>query len=98
MPAHSSYLLQPLDVGCFSPLKAAYRRLVAENARLGINYVDKPEFLSIYKQARIEALSADNIYSSFMVTGLVPLDPEQVLSRLQITLRTPPPDLAPLET
>ena len=24
MPAHSSHLLQPLDVGCFSPLKRAY--------------------------------------------------------------------------
>ena len=98
IPSHSSHLLQPLDVGCFSPLKAAYRRLVAENARLGINHVDKPEFLSIYKQARIEALSADNIHSGFRATGLVPLDPEQVLSRLQITVRTPPPEPAPLET
>lgn len=24
MPPHSSHLLQPLDVGCFSPLKRAY--------------------------------------------------------------------------
>lgn len=24
MPLHSSHLLQPLDVGCFSPLKRAY--------------------------------------------------------------------------
>jgi len=28
MPAHSSHLLQPLDVGCFSPLKQTYGRLV----------------------------------------------------------------------
>lgn len=98
MPAHSSHLLQPLNVGCFSPLKAAYRRLVAENVRLGINHVDKPKFLSIYKQARIEALSTDNIRSGFMATGLVPLDSEQVLSRLQITLRTPSPVPAPTNT
>ncbi|KAH4800714.1 hypothetical protein HBH61_206670 [Parastagonospora nodorum] len=26
MPPHSSHLLQPLDVGCFAPLKKAYRR------------------------------------------------------------------------
>jgi DDE superfamily endonuclease len=82
MPAHSSYLLQPLDIGCFSPLKAAYRRLVAENGRLSINYIDKPEFLSIYKQARIKALLVDNIRSGFTATGLIPLDLEQVLSRL----------------
>lgn len=28
MPVHSSHLLQPLDVSCFSPLKRAYGRLV----------------------------------------------------------------------
>ncbi|KAF2174716.1 DDE-domain-containing protein, partial [Zopfia rhizophila CBS 207.26] len=26
IPAHSSHILQPLDVGCFWPLKRAYRR------------------------------------------------------------------------
>ncbi|KAF1924747.1 DDE-domain-containing protein, partial [Didymella exigua CBS 183.55] len=26
MPLHSSHLLQPLDIGCFAPLKKAYRR------------------------------------------------------------------------
>lgn len=30
MPAHSSHLLQPLDVGCFSPLKTIYGRKVQE--------------------------------------------------------------------
>ena len=29
-PAHISHVLQPLDFGCFSSLKAAYRRLVGE--------------------------------------------------------------------
>ena len=28
MPPHSSHLLQPLDVGCFAPLKQAYGRQV----------------------------------------------------------------------
>ena len=32
MPPHMSHLLQPLDVGCFSPLKAAYRQQVQEFA------------------------------------------------------------------
>ena len=29
MPAHSSHLLQPLDVGCFSPLKRAYSNKIS---------------------------------------------------------------------
>jgi hypothetical protein len=36
MPAHSSHLLQPLDIGCFSPLKRAYGSLIEKLARLGI--------------------------------------------------------------
>jgi hypothetical protein len=35
MPAHSSHLLQPLDVGCFGPLKKAYGGSVESRSRLG---------------------------------------------------------------
>lgn len=91
IPSHSLHLLQPLDVGCFSPLKTIYHRLVVENARLGINHVDKQEFLSIYQQAHTEALSIDNIYNSFTATRIVPFNPKQVLSQLQIRLRMPSP-------
>jgi DDE superfamily endonuclease len=34
MPTHSSHLLQPLDVSCYSSLKRAYGREIAELARL----------------------------------------------------------------
>ena len=33
IPAHTSYLLQPLNIGCFSPLKTAYGYKVGELAR-----------------------------------------------------------------
>ena len=35
MPAHSSYLLQPLDIGCLSVLKRKYSKLVKEYIRTG---------------------------------------------------------------
>src|SRR6266480_6663648 len=91
MPAHSSHLLQPLNVGCFSTLKRSYRRLVGEYIRLGVNHIDKTEFLPLFKQARAEALSQRNIQSGFAATGLVPLNLNEVLSRLQIRAHTPPP-------
>jgi hypothetical protein len=93
MPAHSSYLLQPLDVGCFSPLKSAYHHLVTEGTRVSINHIDKSEFLLIYTYACMETLSTSNIRSSFRATGLLPLNAEEVLTRLQITIwmPTPPP-------
>ena len=48
MPAHSSHLLQPLDVGCFSVLKRSYGRLVEKQMGLGVNHIDKQDFLSLY--------------------------------------------------
>lgn len=91
MPAHSSHLLQPLDVGCFAVLKRTYGRLVEEKMRQRINHIDKLDFLSAYPQARKEAFKMDNIKSGFMATGLVPYDPERVLTQLDIYLKTPTP-------
>ncbi|KAF1924196.1 CENP-B protein, partial [Didymella exigua CBS 183.55] len=45
MPPHSSHLLQPLDVGCFSPLKRAYSREIEALIRHHINHITKLEFL-----------------------------------------------------
>jgi hypothetical protein len=49
MPVHSSYLLQPLDVGCFLVLKQSYGSLVEQIMGRGVNYIDKQEFLPLYR-------------------------------------------------
>jgi hypothetical protein len=90
MPAHTSYRLQPLDVSCYAPLKASYGHEVAELARQGIYHVDKEEFLSLYIKARPAVFSSQNIRSGFLATGLIPFDPERVLSSLPV-VRTPSP-------
>jgi len=51
---------------------------------IDVNHIDKQDFLPIYLQARQQALSSSNIKSGFKATGLLPLDPNQILSRLQI--------------
>lgn len=91
MPAHSSHVLQPLDVGCFAVLKRSYGRLVENKMRLGINHIDKLDFLNAYPTARAEAFQSQTIQNSFAATGLAPYDPERVLSKLDIVLRTPTP-------
>ena len=48
IPPHSSHLLQPLDVGCFSALKRSYGRSVERLISLGVNHIDKQEFLPLY--------------------------------------------------
>ncbi|CBF76571.1 hypothetical protein AN4877.2 [Aspergillus nidulans FGSC A4] len=91
MPAHSSHLLQPLDIGCFAVLKRSYASLVDQKMRLGISHIDKLDFLAAYPQARISTFKLDTIRNSFRAAGLVPLNPEPVLSKLSIQARTPTP-------
>jgi hypothetical protein len=91
MPSHSSHLLQPLDVGCFAVLKRAYGRFVSDLARTGYNHIDKLDFLADYPRARLEAFQPNIVQSSFAATGIVPVSAERVLSKLNISLRTPSP-------
>lgn len=83
MPSHSSHHLQPLDVGCFAPLKKAYGESVQKSIERGICYIDKESFINLYSEAR-KALSLANIASGFEASGLVPLKPQGVLDKLTI--------------
>jgi hypothetical protein len=97
MPPHSSYILQLLDVGCFSVLKRSYGYLVEQKMRLSVNYINKQEFLPLYQQARAEALHESNLRSSFAAIGLVPYEPDRVLSYLHTQYYTPSPQRLPQE-
>ena len=96
MPAHSSHLIQPLDVSCFATLKRAYGRQVEHLMRDGVNYIDKPDFLTAYNIARTEAMTPTIARSGFAATGLVPFDPDRVLSKLNTQICTPTPPPAPM--
>jgi hypothetical protein len=91
MPAHSSHLLQPLDVACFAPLKRAYGGLVESLTRNGIDHIDKLDFLTAYPEARLQAFKDTTIRSGFKATGLVLFDRTEVLSKINIRLKTPTP-------
>ena len=91
MPPHSSHLLQPCDVSFFAVLKRQYGQQIQEYIRNGVNHIDKYDFLPAYYITRTQAASIANIQSSFTATGLVPYDPERVLSKLHTQLKTPTP-------
>jgi DDE superfamily endonuclease len=62
LPAYTSYVTQPLDLGCFSSFKAAYRRLIGDFLTLTDTIrVSKAKFLEIYSQARLISLRKANI-------------------------------------
>ena len=59
--------------------------------RDGRNYIDKFDFLNAFPTARNKAFKAEIVKNSFTATGLVPYDPNRVISKLRIQLHTPTP-------
>ena len=82
LPAHTTHLLQPLDVGVFSPLAFHYKKELELLTRFSTVTVDKIDFLKIVQKARKSAISDKNIQTAWRVTGLVPYDPSIVLQKL----------------
>jgi hypothetical protein len=89
MPAHSSHLLQPLDVACFSPLKHSYSDGISVLARNHVHHISKETFLPAFKAAYEQTFTEDNARAGFRGAGLVPFNLEAVLSKLDVRLRTP---------
>jgi hypothetical protein len=90
MPAHTSHILQPLDVSCFGPLKKAYGSQIENKMRLGINHITKEEFLPAFFTAHQQTMTTGNITSGFRATGLVPFNPERVLENLGPVIEATP--------
>jgi hypothetical protein len=95
MPPHSSHVLQPLDVVCFSPLKRKYSQRVRDLARKRVFHINKEGFLPAFKDAFFDVFTTENCRKAFEAAGLVPANAQVVLDRLEVRLRTPPEPLLP---
>jgi len=75
LPAHTSHVLQPLDLSVFGVVKAIYRREVG-NAALEDDTTPygKEKFLSCYKIARETALAPRTVRNGWQATGLWPVN------------------------
>jgi AraC-like DNA-binding protein len=92
MPPHSSHFLQPLDVGCFSPLEASsYDKQIKRMMRMQITHITKEDDFDAFVEAFHASITANNIRAGFRASGLVPFDPESVVSRLDPKPITPSP-------
>jgi hypothetical protein len=76
MPAHSSHLLQLLDIALFGPLKRAYGKQVEKMMRTSLTRVSKENFFTAFKNAFFAVLARKNVQSGFRSAGFVPHDPE----------------------
>jgi hypothetical protein len=75
LPAHTSHISQPLDVGVFGPLKTYYRGIIASHT---INTAQtayfKRRFIAAYVAARRKAFRRSNIEAGFRKSGIWPLE------------------------
>lgn len=84
LPAHTSHVLQPLDLSVFSPLKHTYRKLLNQmNSWSESTVVGKQLMLKCILQARKQAITAHNIKSGWRAGGLWPVNiAKPLMSRL----------------
>jgi hypothetical protein len=75
-------MLQPLDVSVFCPIKHYFRHAVEKQLRTGAEHFPKREFLETYNSTRPLTMTAKNIKSGFLKSGLIPFNRSIVLKQL----------------
>lgn len=98
LPAHTTHILQPLDVGFFQPLQSAYGKHLAEWTKYagGLGYsMDKTDFIRLIQMARKNAATEKNITHAWQKSGLFPVQPTIVFDKLglQIPQSKSPPEV-----
>jgi hypothetical protein len=90
LPTHTSHVLQPLDLGCFSSLKTVYRRQISNfNTLMDETRIGKARFLEFYSKVRQIGLSKMNIQSGWRATGLYPKNVHKPLCSCWVVVPTP---------
>ena len=84
LPPHSSHILQPLDQGPFKPLKEAYRNAARKFSPIGLQVIDRAEFIILYNQVRSIAFIEARIKSGWRRTRLEPVNMHAILNSSRI--------------
>jgi len=95
LPAHTTHILQPLDVVVFQPFRYWHSRAVADATRSGCTHFNKLEFLAAITSIRAQTFKATTIKAAFKKTGLYPFDPEVVIGTMR-ERHTPTPEKLPI--
>ena len=82
LPSNTTHLTQPLDKGCFGPLKMYWRQICHDfYIRNPGQVITRYQFSSLFAQAWSQAMTTKNITASFKVTGVYPFN-KYALSQL----------------
>ena len=75
LPAHSSHLLQPLDLSLFGPLKRGWVRACAAFSHITSTVVNQRIFAKIFNIAWHSGTTPEVIRGGFKRSGIFPFDP-----------------------
>ena len=96
LPPNATSWAQPLDVGCFQPLKHYHAEAVDASIRAGVEAFDRLDFLDAIPAIRALAFKPTTVRSAFVKTGIVPWNPNAVLDKIREKIRhhrrTPSPE------
>ena len=83
LPPHTTHLSQPLDKGCFSPLKKEWEnvchKFTSENPG---KVVTKYSFSKLFTEAWNKKMTICNILAGFSTTGVYPVNRQTLLSKI----------------
>ncbi|KAI5193409.1 hypothetical protein E4T38_09963 [Aureobasidium subglaciale] len=76
LPAHSSHVLQPLNLGVFSPLKSRYHLAALDDA----SPIKKQRFVTCYHLARLERFTPRHLRAGWLAAGIYLFNPSKGLN------------------
>jgi DDE superfamily endonuclease len=94
LPAHTTHLLQPLDIGVFQSYKHYHQESLEESVRYGGSDYTKLDFLAGLTKIRKHTFKPSTIRSAFQKAGLIPFCPVVVFDKL-IEFSVPDPKRRP---
>ena len=75
LPPHTTHLTQPLDKGCFGPLKMAWRKQCKDFiSRNPGRVVTRYDFSSLFGKVWEKSMTMTNVIAGFRCTGIYPFD------------------------
>ena len=75
LPSHTTHKLQPLDVGVFGPMQAAWRKQCKSYTLKTSSEMPLAQVVKEYLEARTRVMKESNITSAWKKSGLLSLDP-----------------------
>ena len=91
LPTHTSYVLQPLDVSLFSPLKHYYRQEYNVVAQFHDTHeIQLQHYITCYYSAFKRAFIKENVKAVFRGSGIHPFRPSIILKSSQLLAPTGP--------